>query len=515
LIQTTNGNVDFDSGSAMTIGISGISVSGNIDLDSSTSINSAGVLVGNLVDLSATASIDVNTDARILAAATVTGNINIEEQNDVQIAGAGMVVSNDGNITLTAGGTIDADTLNGSITANGSSNDNVTIDVTNGNALLHNVTAADRVMVNVDGQIVTSGNVGITAINAVLNAGTGIDVDTAVNNISAVNRDQGNVAITETNGLTIGINGVGIISSGAGNVDVVISEGGLTISEAVSANGVGNINLTANDNVTVNAIIDSTEGAATITANSDGSGADTLSVNAAIHAADGATLTANGVASTIAINANPDNIRGALVIGNAGSEIGDIDIAADIYARDGITIHEAVNNIELVSDDVLNSLTTNNANITINDTVVSRQHVVVGQVTITTIPGLLLNAGTAQIVLERIGGISSATNPGNLIANASLLTFSGDITIGNNVVLSGLASSQIGGNVDFSGVSHVQAAVNGLTVTATNGDIDLASNTAIGGNYLDTANVGDDLTLTAGNTGDVYLDQVGRKGYCR
>lgn len=173
---------------------------GNDDAPTTTRI------AGNLVALSANAGIgteaeDVDTDATTLSAITVSGPINIDELNAVT---ATTVSTGAGGISLSAG-----DLTLGSVTTPGAV-----------------VLSAGGSILDANG---TGTNVSANSLNAT--AGSGIDLDTAVANLSASVSGAGNIVIAELNDLV-----VDTVQAGSGSV--TLSTGGDLSPGSISGTGV-------------------------------------------------------------------------------------------------------------------------------------------------------------------------------------------------------------------------------------------------------------------------------------
>jgi len=238
------------------------------------------------------------TIAAAITAAGGSGNINLFAGHDI-LHNAGLVsAAGSGAVNLSAGedynqGTNQAGHADGDVTQA----DGVTIQSTSGEI---SVEATAHVALSI---LSTAGNITIEADDddfglsdntgaitdmlsteasnligdqATLIAATGIgtssqDIDTTVATLAASNSTSGGIFIHETDGLSIG--GSGIATEG-GNGPVVVrtADGSITVDEAVSADGSGNILLQAQGtgrDVTLNAAVQSSSGNISVLAADD------------------------------------------------------------------------------------------------------------------------------------------------------------------------------------------------------------------------------------------------------
>jgi autotransporter-associated beta strand protein len=238
-------NIEFQA--LLTAGATSI-VTLNAGLGSITPSNS-GVDVSAL-DLNATATLGIDLDtevANITASTTGTGNVQFDEVDDVTLTS---VVSANGSITVTAGGTLTATSVVSSTDSNANDIDlqasgnlevgTINAGTTNGDVIL--ATSGSVIDLDATNPDITADNLSIgAALGSIATLANPLEV--AVSNFDAI--ASGGIYVANTGALTIG--GVGTYT-GVGSVnsdDVVISATGLlTVAENVIALA-GNVSLTS------------------------------------------------------------------------------------------------------------------------------------------------------------------------------------------------------------------------------------------------------------------------------
>ncbi|MBI4826738.1 MAG: hypothetical protein HY807_10030, partial [Nitrospirae bacterium] len=201
-------------------------------VDSATSDVNAGA--GGNLDINAAIGSDLNTvnvnlvaeTGHIITTDTIDATTNITMDAGEEVTLGDDVTAVAGHVEIAAGWDIDM----------------------SGN----NITAATHVdMFSSDGAIIGGGGL-ITVPDLDMGAATGIDVDTDVTTVEAVNTASGDVEIIEadtvsTNGLTVDGNGVTNSGNGTVTIDTPLD---LTINAGISAGG--NVDLDADDNININ-----------------------------------------------------------------------------------------------------------------------------------------------------------------------------------------------------------------------------------------------------------------------
>ena len=102
----------------------------------------------------------------------------------------------------------------------------------------------------------------VTANDLSLQANKGISASTSVANLTANNHGSGDISISESDGLTIHGEGIGV--SGDGNVSVILADGDLMADSPIVAEGSGGITLVnsgqVGDAISIDASISSNSG---------------------------------------------------------------------------------------------------------------------------------------------------------------------------------------------------------------------------------------------------------------
>lgn len=313
----------------------------------------------------------------------------------------------------------------------------------------------------------------ILAADATLSAATGIgstdDIQTEIARLTATNSTSGNIRITEvdlpaSNPLEI----LGIDNK-LGNVVVQTLDGALTVSGQVATTGAGTIQLTAGD--------------------ADASGGETLLVSAPVASANGAiTLLASG-----------GDVR-FTAAGNVTSLTGDVTVTASAAVQQvGSVIDAGSGRISITAngDVTLSRLVTTNSS---NDAV---------KVTSTTggiqnAAGLLesIDAALGRVSLEAVTGIGTTAEPLRIDAGRLVVLnhTSGDVVLSetNGVTVEGIAQ-QGPGMIDLSAGGTIVLAST-ATVSTTGGDIGI---TAGGGITMQ------DGSLVDAGAGRIVIEAVG------
>jgi hypothetical protein len=368
-----------------------------------------------------------------------------------------------------------------------------------GNVAVESLTTGGRAVVQADFDGVNTGladgagavtdadvAVDVTAATLAARAGSGISLDTQVASLEAASQsgalDLANAGALAIGGVDAGLTGVAL-ASGGGDVTVTASSP-LTVTEAVSNTGGGNITLAALGNTAA----DDLTLAANVSA-SGGNGDVTLYAGDTISAAGGVAVSAAN-AGDVSLLAGTDFTGGVAAPGNAGGAIA---------LANGSTVTSGTGTLTLraPADVAVSSLTTGGAAVITADSDGSGAGAI-------TDADVAVDVAAATLAARAASGISLDTQ----VASLEAASQSGAIDLANSGALA------IGG-VD-AGLTGVSLASGGGAVTVTaSGPLtvnEAVSNT--GGGNVTLAALGnaaaDDLTLNAnvsasGGNGDVSL----------
>jgi filamentous hemagglutinin family protein len=432
------------------------------------------ITAASLVASSAT-GVDLDTTVTNLTATTSgAGNININEADGLNVLAASAL---NGNTTVTS--------TTGNINV-------TTVDAIGGTATLTAFSGA-----------ITDANLGVnsvTATNLVASAASGIGtntnrLETTVSNLEAAG-GLGGVFVSNTGGLTIGgitaMNGV----TATGSDIKVTASSPLTVNEAVSNTGGGNVVLgalgnAATDDLTVNANVSA----------SGGNGSVTLGAGDSVVLANGTTVSADGTGG-VSIVAGEDLTDSETIFNQDGNT----------GAAGGSILMNPTSNVETEDGDILidaaSSVTVANVNAD------SDNDNIEGTITVLARAGALLDGNGADVNFT--GNKLALTAGGGIGTNADRIETSvnkfeadggtGGVFVENNKALEiGDASATLTG-VTASGSDIKVFAQGPMTVT------EAVTNT--GGGNIELASKGssaaDDLTLNAnvaatGGNGNVLL----------
>ena len=331
--------------------------------------------------------------------------------------------------------------------------------------------ADDQVQLDAAGAIVDENGAAnnVTAANLDATAGTGIDLDTTVDTITAAVTGTGNIDLNDVDAVTLTS-----VTTADGSIDV--TSGGTLSATLVNAGGVGNnIALTATTgDLAVGSVM---------------AAGDTISLNAA-----GSITDSNG--ATI-------NVTASLLLAQAGTGIDldtDVDgINAEVTGTGGINLNEA-------DDVLLTSIVTNDGNIDVtsggNQTASTVTTGGAGtNVNLTTTAGdILARAITAAgdtITLAAAGAIVDDNGATNNITAATLdATASTGIDLDTTV--DDITADVTGtGDIDLNEADAVAL----TSVTTADGNVDVVSGGEQTANFIVAGGAGNDiaLTTTAGN----------------
>ena len=392
-------------------------------------------------DLNASDNISINSKkGSVVTIGNVTAKNAVDINAAYDITADGNLISNNGDITLDAGGSITTNSI---------------------------VNALNNVIANANGNIATNGDVTAQNGKAVLNSKSGsvtmqnitannkVDID-AVQNITA----DGN--LTSNNG--------DITLDAGGNIT---TNGKTKARNNVTANAKGDIN--ANNDVTSTNAIDELNAGGSITTNSIVNAFKNVIANANGNIATNGDVTAE--AGKAALNSKSGSVTMQNVTGN--SEV-DIDAAYDITADGNLTS----NNGDITLDA--------GGNITTNGNVNAYDHLIANAKGDIAINGDITTENGSAVLKSNSGSITTNGNVNvydNVIANAAGdIATNGDITTENgSVVLNSSAGSVTMQNVtannkvDIDAVQNITADGN---LISNNGDITLDAGGSITTNSI-------------------------------
>jgi hypothetical protein len=535
-LTTLNGDINMaglvDAG---TTGRASLAANGSINLPAAEQVTAR-----TLRSLSAGNTTVGTNIAELSAVVTGSGSTLTVVDRDGFTVLSNTAITNNGNISLTAGNTAVGDlVINGSVNAG---NRNVTLTNNNGG-----------IRFNGNG-LVSGASLSVTSLNAV-NLATNVAVLTA--NVTGSGQT---LRIRESNDLSIGaanvvtnggainvtlttgnLTGVGNVNAGSGNVTLGAIAGNVTLSGVNQVTG-DVLNVTARDSSVVRTNVNGVTGVLT------GPAASLTVTEASDLRIDGIT-TANGAVSLTTLAGN--------ITGSGGVTTGTADVSLNAAAAINTTGNLTANVVRLRAGGDAN-VTTNANNLTANLpagslTVLEQNGLVVdptgirasGNASITLLAGNLTGTGTVvagNIALNAItGGITLNSSAGQVRAPAGLLDVraaTGANLATNVATLSGVLNGSLtvtevnALEIDAAGINTNSAGGNGnvsislpgrgasLTVT---GDIDAGSGNItlsvpsgnvtgaglIAGNVLSlTARTGADIS-TALNTLDAVITSTG------
>ncbi len=519
-LSATTGNLLATSvvagGTGANITLSTVGVSGNVLVDSVVAAGDTVTLTSvGLIDRSdADAGPDITANAlSITAAPTGVGvggalEVDVATFSTGTIAAGGVNVhdqaggltvtsltSTTGTVSLSAtAGNLQVDTL----AANGTGTLNLST-TTSGNILLGAVTAAGTATVNSAGNIGETGAdlgaVDLTAATLVLNAVTGVGSSSDPLDINATTAFTGAV-------------------SGAGDLFVSDTFGGLAVTNATTANG--SIGLSATSGVLA-VTAANTAGTGDITLSTISSGA--LNVDNVVATGRTITVTSSAAIEELGNDAGADLTATTLLL-TAGTGIG-VAGTLEINATN-LTAAGGGSNVFL-SDTAggltVTSATTTTGGITLDVaagdlTATSIAPSAGRNVTLTTTSGNILvgliNAAGGTVILNSSGNIQDVGNDAgtDVIATNLTLTSGTGIGVGGNFDID--ATTLTSATVSGAGNIDLADAAGGLTVTnatTTNGSITVAATIPTTGTLLVTnmSAVGGAINLSTATAGDVSV----------
>ena len=472
--ETVNINNSLTSTGALTL--NPVTAAGNLTVSSSSASNLtdgfSSITIGNAAG---TGAVTVNaltvSDPLTIRSPTTTGTVTVNGP----ITGLG-----NASVTLTGGTGTTPITLNGGIT-------------TAGNAITLNDNVGLGANVGLD-----STNGGALPAGATISVTGTVNADSAANNrtLTLAGGTAGNVTLSGAVGGTQVLQNLMVTSANALTVPAVTTT--------------GDIQLNAQNAVTLNGAVNAGTGTVTIAANKDGAGAESFTI-----AAGSSITTSNATASAVQINVNgPGGGTGTAALRNittgsggtltVATNTGGNATGGDITQTAATLLNVGTGTINLTTPAIVG------ANIGAAATPI-----------LTTAGTITANTGSGGIFVNNQTGVDLAgvqtTGPFSLTANGSI-TGSGTVVVGGTTTLTAGAANNITLNNaanDFSTVGITSG--NNVTLVDSNA-LNLGASTISGTLNVTTAgaitdsgnlNVTGTTTLAAGVGNGITLDSVG------
>ena len=482
LNASDNISINSKKGSVVTIG--NVTAKNAVDINAAQDITADGNLTSNNGDITIDAGGSITTNSIVNALNNVIANANgnIATNGDVTAeTGKAVLNSKSGSVTMqnvTANNKVDIDaaqdiTAGGNLTSN---NGDITLDAGGSITTNSTVDANNNVIANANGDINTKGDVTATNGNAVLNSKGG-SVNTQ--NVTA---DQA-VDIDAAQDITADGN---LISN---NSDITLDAGGnITTNGKTKARN----NVTANAKGDINANNDITSTNANVELNAGGS----ITTNSIVNALNNVIANANG---NIATNGDVTAETGKAVLNSKSGSVTmqnvtannkvDIDAAQDITAGGNLTS----NNGDITLD-AGGSITTNST-VDANNNVIANANGDIntkGDVTATN-GNAVLNSKGGSVTMQNVTANNEvdidAAN--NITANGSLTSTNAnvDLNAGGSITTNGQVTAQK--NVDYNAKGSITT---GGIINSTTGNINLQTDAAQGDIIF-----GGDVTAEHGN----------------
>ena len=482
LNASDNISINSKKGSVVTIG--NVTAKNAVDINAAQDITADGNLTSNNGDITIDAGGSITTNSIVNALNNVIANANgnINTKGDVTATNGNAVLNSKGGSVntqnVTAGQVVDIDaaydiTADGNLTSN---NGDITMDA--GGSITTNsiVNALNNVIANANGNIATNGDVTAETGKAVLNSKSGSVTMQNVAGNSEVDIDAAQ-DITADGNLT------------SNNVDITMDAGGnITTNGKTKARN----NVTANAKGDINANNDVTSTNANVELNAGGS----ITTNSIVNAFNNVIAKANGNIATngdvtaetgkAALNSKSGSVTMQNVAGN--SEV-DIDAAQDIKADGNLT-----SNSGDITLDAGGSITTNST-VDANNNVIANANGDIntkGDVTATNGNAVLNSKGgsvnTQNVTAGQVVDIDAANN---ITANGSLTSTNAnvDLNAGGSITTNGQVTAQK--NVDYNAKGSITT---GGIINSTTGNINLQTDAAQGDIIF-----GGDVTAEHGN----------------
>jgi hypothetical protein len=275
---------------------------------------------------------DLDTNINSLdASVTGTGNIRIDEQNDIVLTD---VDTADGSIEVIADGQITADDVNSSATDDGTNG--ITLESNNDDIIVNQVIAGSQNDVNLEalqGEIDGGINDQITADVLTATARDGIgasdDLDTEVNSLDATVTGTGDIDIDEQSDIELTD-----VDTANGNIEVT-ANGQITAKDVVAAGAGSDVDLTTDAGSGADVVVDLVQATDTINITSDGAiredGADAAAdlVASVLNLVAKTGIFGNSPIETSATTINAQTLAGGIEIENDNAADTTVDLDAD------------------------------------------------------------------------------------------------------------------------------------------------------------------------------------------
>jgi len=487
LNASDNISINSKKGSVVTIG--NVTAKNAVDINAAQDITADGNLTSNNGDITIDAGGSITTNSIVNALNNVIANANgnIATNGDVTAeTGKAVLNSKSGSVTMqnVAGNSeVDIDaaqdiTADGNLTSN---NGDITMDA--GGSITTNsiVNAFNNVIANANGDINTNGDVTATNGNAVLNSKGG-SVNTQ--NVTA---DQA-VDIDAAQDITADGN---LISN---NSDITLDAGGnITTNGKTKARN----NVTANAKGDINANNDITSTNANVELNAGGS----ITTNSIVNALNNVIANANG---NIATNGDVTAETGKAVLNSksgsvtmqnvtANNEV-DIDAAQDITADGNL-----ISNNGDITLDAGGSITTNSIVNALNNVIANANGNIATNGDVTAETGkAVLNSKSGSVTMQNVAGNSEVDIDAaqDITADGNLTSNNGDITMdaGGNITTNGKTKAR--NNVTANAKGDINA---NNDVTSTNANVELKA----GGSITTNSTVNANNNVIANANGDI------------
>ncbi|MGA9856034.1 MAG: hypothetical protein WBR29_12235, partial [Gammaproteobacteria bacterium] len=468
-----------------------------------------------------------------------TGDDTVNVVNSFTAPAPTLTINNVETINDNAAATINATTLSISgATSIGSAGTPLLTNISalqisgsNGNAFINNFSNVDLQGIAVgsgtfslvsDGSVTDLTDQGVTAGSVIIDAATGIGtsgapIKTVTGNLSAAVNGIGDIYFSNTGTVTLGSistsdGDINITSSGGmiaggsettggnGNIDLSTSNGNLTTTGNIAANGTGSVNIDAAGNLNLDSTISSSSGTLSltggtgVTGNSNGSltgsivdvtaaSGDIFLIDVTSSATGGTTLLAPGNVTLQGFTTTDGELTimngGTFAVTAAVSLGGSLDQMGAGPVSLGSSITSSGGDVQFASGVTVNGsadITTHGGNIIFNQ-------------------GMTGTGGSAYMTLDSGAGnidLQAVANLGTLS-----LTTSGALLLNDDVNSSSLLATSVTGGVVIDGQN--------VHINTTNSDLDFSSATGINGI---TAG-GQALTINTGS-GSVNLAPVGQ-----
>ena len=472
LNASDNISINSKKGSVVTIG--NVTAKNAVDINAAQDITADGNLTSNNGDITIDAGGSITTNSIVNALNNVIANANgnINTKGDVTATNGNAVLNSKGGSVntqnVTAGQVVDIDaaydiTADGNLTSN---NGDITLDA-GGNITTNGKTKArNNVTANAKGDINANNDVTSTNANVELNAGGSITTNSIVNAFNNVIANaNGNIA---TNGDVTAETGKAVLNSKSGSVTMQNvagnSEVDIDAAQDITADG----NLTSNNgDITMDA-------GGSITTNSIVNALNNVIANANGNIATKGDVTAE--TGKAALNSKSGSITMQNVAGN--SEV-DIDAAYDITADGNLTSNNGDITLDAGGNITTNGKTKARNNVTAN----AKGDINANNDVTSTNANVELNAGgsiTTNSIVNAFNNVIANAN-GNIATNGDVTAETGKAVLNSK---SGSVTMQnVAGNseVDIDAAQDITADGN---LTSNNGDITMDAGGSITTNSI-------------------------------